>query len=376
MPPSQLVTYASADALLADAAVWDDLWLRSDVTVPTVQAAHVAQWLSRFSEGGALQALAVKQDGRLVAALPLITRRLRGMVPVAALTGNEWTPAADLLLDSATDVDAALDLLVTGLAQLEGSLLWLDVAVISAPRWQQFMAACRRQGLSVDTRPRFDVMRLKVPTDWDAYRRSWSRNHRRNLARARRKLEADHGPVQMRRLIPREPTEVKSLLQRALQIEDRSWKGAGGTSVLRSPGMLDYFEQQALLLAEREQLELAFLEAGGKSIAFEYMYRAKGIAHPLKCGYDEALARYSPGQLLVHDLLESFSATGDYTHYDCLGPTMPAHTVWGSGGYQIGRIVIAPPGVVSQGLFFAYRHVVPTLRRWRKDVRQTAEVGV
>jgi hypothetical protein len=38
----------SLDALAAQAGAWDDLWLRSEVTLPSLRAAMLAQWVEHF----------------------------------------------------------------------------------------------------------------------------------------------------------------------------------------------------------------------------------------------------------------------------------------------------------------------------------------
>src|SRR5690606_27740797 len=99
-----------------------------------------------------------------------------------------------------------------------------------------------------DSHEHFRLPQIAIAGSWEAYRATWSRNHRQSLARMRRKLEADHGPLQLRRLQPTSPSEITALLETGFAIEDRSWKGAAGSSVLRTPGMLAYLIQQATLL--------------------------------------------------------------------------------------------------------------------------------
>jgi CelD/BcsL family acetyltransferase involved in cellulose biosynthesis len=367
----QILHLKTIAELRAAAPAWDALWRACDVTIPTAQATLLEQWLVQFQATHTFHAVAVADDaGRFLAALPLVGRRLHGVLSAGQLASNAWTPAADLLL-SPDAGDAVLERLAQGLSQIPWSILWLDFAIVSAERWQRLIAACQREGLEADAREHFRLPQIKIAGTWEAYRATWSRNHRQGLARARRKLEADNGPVRLRRLYPTSPGDIAALLEKGFAIEDRSWKGAAGSSVLRTPGMQAYLTLQATLLAERGQLEIAFLDVAERPLAFMYGWKAKQVFHAFKAGYDEAFASYSPGQLLFHDLLEDFFRTGEYRIFDCVGPVNSATARWQTRDYAAGRVVIAPPRWMGQAAFFAYKHLAPTLRRWRAAASAT-----
>lgn len=355
------------------AGAWDCLWQRSAVTIPTVQAALLEHWLVHFENAGNFEAIVVERDGRWAAALPLVRRRLRGVLSAATMPSNHWTPAGDLLVDPAADAEV-YDLLAHALAGGPWTLLWLDFAIVDSSRWKNLIAGCERVGLTADVHSHFRLPRVDIVGTWDGYRDHWSRNHRQNLARARRKLIAEHGPLVLRELHPHGEQAIANVVAQGFAIEDRSWKGAAGSSVVRSPEMLAFFTRQAQLLARNGQLEMTRLEAGGSPIAFMYGWKAKGVFHAFKSGYDEAYAIYSPGQLLIHEMLQAYFCSGSHQVFDCVGPVTSATARWQTSDYQAGRIVIAPPRVLGQAAYFAYKHLAPTLRRWRQAVR-TKTVG-
>src|SRR5688572_12426580 len=102
----------------ASAASWDNLWRRSGVELPTKRAALLAQWIDHFSPREAFRAILVEDHGRLVAALPLVSNRLVGIIPVGALPVNCWSGAGDLLLDEDCDRQEVLGCLVDGIRRL------------------------------------------------------------------------------------------------------------------------------------------------------------------------------------------------------------------------------------------------------------------
>lgn len=363
----QIRKFSSTEELRAVAAAWDDLWFRSDVTNPRARASLVALWVEHFSPSEPLAALAVEQEGRLVAALPLVgSRRIRGLVKVGALPYNAWAGNGELLLDPTTDVDAVLDLLVSALNRLPWSFLWLDSVALERSHWQAFLAAMKRAGLSPEVRPDHDAALVEIGNDWQTYEATWSRKRRQNRHRQARQLE-QAGKTELKIYSP-SPCQVDKLMHEGFEVEDRSWKGAEGTSVLKTPGMLDFYCREARLLAEWGQLELVFLEHQDKAIAFDYGLIAKGVHYTPKVGYDEAYDKFSPGQLMIMRLLQRWHDEPDSHCLDFLGQPDPWKLSWGTCTYPVGSI-IAPTGrTLSKQMFQIYTKGRSQLQRMKGEV--------
>ena len=139
----RIIHLKSIDDLRSAAPAWDDLWWRSDVALPTARAELLAQWLECFARRKDFHAFAVEEDGRLVAALPLISRRLAGVLPVGTLPCNPWSPCGELLLDPTADTDAALDAILAAAGDVSWQWLWLNDTVVHSPRWRAFVAGLR-----------------------------------------------------------------------------------------------------------------------------------------------------------------------------------------------------------------------------------------
>jgi CelD/BcsL family acetyltransferase involved in cellulose biosynthesis len=337
---ARIVHLDSLTALRAAAEAWDDLWRRSDVTLPSLRAELVAQWVEQFSQPHRFHAIAVESEGRLVAALPLIERKLGHLWNVAAMPSNEWSSSGDLLLDDSAS-DGVLDTLAAAMGQMPWPLLWLDEVVLDARRWQRLHEAMVRAGMTVAAHRRWSVGRVEANGDWPAYKARWSRKHRQKMAWAARRL-AERGDSRLLALSHLPPEEAAPWMCRAFEIEDRSWKGAAGSSVLRSPDIADFFIRQAQEAARWGQLELVFLQCGDRLAAFSYGLAAKGVFHSLKVGYDRQFAEQVPGQLLRYYLLERLFAQPERAGLDFLGPMTEAHAAWLPEPYTIGRLAVAP----------------------------------
>ncbi|MDZ7618844.1 MAG: GNAT family N-acetyltransferase [Patescibacteria group bacterium] len=349
----------SLDEFRAVARLWDDLWLRSDSTSPTCKAAIVAHWVDHFAEhvagtvDSSFRALIVEQGGQWVAGLPLVEKRVAGMFRVGAWPANEWSDSGDLLLDASVAPKPVLDALARSLGLLPWDGLRLDDVEGDAPRWQHAFAAFDRVGIPVHFRPEMAPGRLDVHGDWNAYRLTWSRRHRQQMARHAREL-ASLGRVELRLLDQLPAEEVERWLSVGFEIEDRGWKGREGTSVGRTPGMFAFYLEQARELARQGELVLALLMVNEQPIAFAYGMCAKGVYRSYKVGYDPEFSRYSPGQMLRYHLLERFFHDPRYRGVDYITPT-PAHLHWHPERYRVGRLYVARRGMLGRCLVSAVR---------------------
>jgi CelD/BcsL family acetyltransferase involved in cellulose biosynthesis len=334
-----LLPLNSTQILLDRAGDWNDLWLRSQCTWPTMRAEPLAQWFEHFEPKAAKQLLVIEQEGRWVAALPLYTGRVSPL-SAAVLPGGDLCSVGDLLLDeSLTDgeVDAALNRLVDGLCRREWSLARFDAMFPATNRWQRFLAAAERRRLHQVARGRGVTGVIELRGSWEEYVASRSRNFRRQMRVARKRAESE-GTLDLLLVDSTLEDECESLLRRGFEVEDRSWKAEGGTSTLRTDGAFPFFLAQAKLLLQSGHLLLSYLTLDGQPIAFEYGWQCKGTYHSLKVGYDEGYSHLSPGQLLRCRMLETFFAEGRIHRVDFLGPLSEATAKWATETYPVSRL--------------------------------------
>jgi CelD/BcsL family acetyltransferase involved in cellulose biosynthesis len=389
----RIVHLRSLEELRAAASAWDDLWRRSETTFPTLRAELIAQWIEHFAPQAKFMAVAVEENGRFMAALPLLRRKIARVFRGGAFPCNEWSSSGDLLWDAEVQnvhhagchahacrghdgeldetfhahasvehgtghgTGQALDLLFSAIRDLPISLLWLDDILPESNRWKAFLDRLKPREMKTVVRPRWQAGRVEIGADWRAYQASWSRKHRQHIARCVRQL-SHFGKLELRLLSDFAPGEAARWMCRGWEIENLGWKGAAGSSVLKTPGMEAFYAGQAELLAGEKQLELAFLESAGRSIAFAYGQTAKGVFHSVKIGYDPAYADYSPGQLLRYFLLERFHFENGRKALDFLGPLTESHAAWQPRTYAVARLAASLNQTVGKMAISAYE-------RWR-----------
>lgn len=365
----ELCCLRSVEELRTAAPAWDALWQRSDVCMPLARADYVAHWLTKFGRRNAFRALVVKRDEMFLAALPLVGPCSTTLPRAGGLTGNHWALCGDLLLDRTAAEPAVCDLLAQGLNDVPWPLACLSPVPYESRRWRLLAEAARSRGLSTLAVHSDCAGQVRINGNWDDYRASWSGNHRRYLRKARRRAERS-GKLSLEVHIDPPAAQIEALMHRGCEIEDRSWKGAAGTSILRAPHIFEWYLDQVRRLAGDRHLQLTFLKHSGQPIAFEYGYRAKGTYFSHKVGYDAAYATFSPGQLLREMLIEQFFAGSDIQLVDFWGPLSDATEKWATDQYRVGKMWIAPQRLLSRLALAGYAALRPAwhrLRSWVPD---------
>lgn len=357
----------SVESIRAVAAAWDSLWQRSGVTMPTARAELVAQWLEHFAPGRVAQALVVEHDGKFLAALPLAARRIRRLITVGDVTWNEWSPSGELLLDPHCEAEAVLGRLLDGLTRLDWPLLWLDFAPIDSLWWRSLLNALACRQISVDVHPRYRIGQVELSGDLDTYLSSRSKNLRRNLRRDARRIE-EVGRMTLQWRCEFNAEEIERELRLIFEVEDRSWKQSRGQTVLRMPGMFEFYCRQARQLAEWGMLRIATMELGGQPFAFELGWTAKRVYHSFKVGFDAAYRDFGPGHLLRRAIVERLYQSRDADTIDFQGPMTEALAAWSTRTYPIGRVVLPADGLAGRIALAGYRGVSRLIRRVRRSV--------
>jgi CelD/BcsL family acetyltransferase involved in cellulose biosynthesis len=371
MSPLVLTCVNSVADLRRKASLWDDLWWRSEVVIPTARVELLTLWLERFAPDASFYAPVVEQDGKWIAALPLVRGRVARVFRAAYSPGFDfttvvWVHGGGLLADRDADLEGVMIGLVRGLTGL--SLVRLEDIALDSPHWRAFRDAATRAGMANSHEGEYQVGWIDIDHDWDACRIGWSRSHRQRIAKALRRL-AEVGQVNFKTHNGCDPEEVEAHVRRGFEIEDRSWKGEAGGSVIRR-GHLPFYLEQAKQLARWRQLELNFLELDRKPIAFLYSYKAKGVYQAFKIAFDPQYAEHSPGHILLYHTLESLYRDPECRAIDFMGPIADTAARWRPSVYRKGNLTVIPraPGPLGRAWVCGYRHLAALWSRIRSRV--------
>lgn len=144
------------------------------------------------------------------------------------------------------------------------------------------------------------TIHVALQGNFEDYLKARPRNLQQNIKRYQKRLDAD--AVAPRYVVVAEPSALSAAVARYAELEGQGWKGERGTA-LNSGGQLAFYQQvlgEAALVGEAQVHELWF---GERLAASRLLLRQGGMWVILKTTYDAGLATYSPGRLLLLELL-------------------------------------------------------------------------
>jgi hypothetical protein len=184
----------------------------------------------------------------------------------------------------------------------ETDAIYLHSVPLDSPLWRHLATSTRlaeRFHVYVPGGERIFHL-LAPPPTFDAYLRKFTAKKRYNLRRQARLL-AEHGggPLHLRRF--ERPEEVGAFITAARELVRHSRREDRRASYLEDRGGGHSSIADA---AQRGLLRAYILESGGAPRAFVLGYQYRSVFHYAEIGYDQRVARCSPGAVLLYLLIE------------------------------------------------------------------------
>jgi CelD/BcsL family acetyltransferase involved in cellulose biosynthesis len=295
-----------ADLSARDVDAWHQLGARAAEPNPFFEPEFVLP-LSRH-HGLEITLLAVDIEPRMVACLPLYRHeRPWRLLPLPA-----WTAPTALgtPLVEEEHAPAALRLAIEHLSQRAGfrRLLVVDRVPGDGLAGGAFTAAVADRRLPWDE-PRTSASPVVRRRPTASYLDDTLRGKRRQtMARKRRRLERELGPVA---LVVKDPSP--ETVEEYLALELSGWKGRARTAMLCDPARAAFFRDMCAGFSAAARLRITSLEAGGRALAMKCEVVGGRGLYNVKMTYDERFARSSPGVLLEIEAVRKFHDSGyDY----------------------------------------------------------------
>jgi hypothetical protein len=144
---------------------------------------------------------------------------------------------------------------------------------------------------------------LVSPLDGEAYLRgTLNSHHRGEFRRLRRRLE-ERGELTYE--VARESDEVRAAAEDFLALEASGWKGRKRTALAIDRFRAAFAREAIDRLAELDMCRIHSLRLDGRVIASLVVFIEAGIAYTWKTAYDETLASFSPGMLLMIEVTKN-----------------------------------------------------------------------
>lgn len=285
-----------------------------------------------------LRVVVVRDEGRLVAAAPLVAVHRLGFQRLEFMGMSILNEPSGLLYLN----DAALMTLLRALVSLgvPFALARLEAGSQTSRLLSSLVAA---PGLVIVRR---SASSLSVPLKgrWPAFEQSLSHRARISLPRLQRRA-GRLGPVRSETLSPT-PDEVDGLLQVVMRVEESGWKGRNGSAISLRPDLRKFFSEYSRSAASAGRLRISLLWFGERVAAVQLAVVAHRKWWQLKIAYDESMREHSPGLQLTHAVIQS-AFDEDLAAFEFLGSAEPWEELWNPREREYELAAVYPPTVTS-----------------------------
>ncbi len=327
---------------------------------------HLWTWWKYLALNGALNLLAIREQGKIIGIAPLgiFPERIRGgLVRDLELIGSPWqVDRAQFLF--AREQEACLD----------ATLAWIFG---HRDRWDIFRLHEQRADFPItrEIRERLAAAKcmvaerdwlcpyIQVEGDWQQYIAERPRKLRKNLNRSLRLLE-EEGPVVLETLDSWPALDAG--LAAYVAIEKESWKPEKGIDVGRSKAYFEFYRELAQIFGHTGGFQLRFLKVGNKRVAGTFGLEYDGVFYSIMIAHDRAYDRGSPGTLLeAMELEHCFKAK--IHQYDFLGGFLNNKLRWTANARETVNLACfqrRPLLVYDYSMRF---HIRPKLREWLEN---------
>ena len=195
------------------------------------------------------------------------------------------------------------------------------------------------RGLTMVTTGKVERPVLESTLDGEVYLKASLRSHHyREFRRLKRRL-ADLGRIE--HIVARGPDEIRHAIESFLTLEAAGWKGRERTAMAIDRYRAAFAREAVHSLAEQDMCRIHMLTLDGRAIACLIVFVEAGVAYTWKTAYDETLAAYSPGTLLMIEVTKQHLEDPNIVMTDsCAVPDHPVMSRLWAERKPMGTLVI------------------------------------
>ncbi len=185
---------------------------------------------------------------------------------------------------------------------------------------------------------------LNLPNGGDPYAhcpREWRRFRNRIKSKKRKLSEA--GDLTFGAELDRPQRSFEEFVR----LESKGWKGKNGSSIDSNPTVLHFYHSLMRGFSSKGAFLPYALRLNGRIIAMHFGIYLNGIYYTPKVAYDESYSKFSPGQVLMYEVISDLVDRGA-RKIDFLGPIAPWKSVWTDEFQAHSSIYIIRPSLYAR----------------------------
>ncbi|HVX41343.1 MAG TPA: GNAT family N-acetyltransferase [Gemmatimonadaceae bacterium] len=330
-------------------------------------------WWPSFGTPGTLAIVELARRGETVGVFPCAVARAGPSRLLCSLT-NEHSFYFDFALAPAGREETIARFCGLLASRAPRAAVRFDAFSRRSPTVSLLASLLRRRGFPVHQASVAWAPWIDVRGPWADFETALHSKLRNNLKKGRRRAERE-GTLAFE--VVRSGDALQPALTEAFAVEHSSWKGGEGTSIQSDATVERFYRRLAEWAASEGRFSLFALRLNGRMIAFDYCLASGRTMFALKTGYEQSLAaRFSPGNLMRHELLRTLFADERFDRYDFLGPAYPWKLEWNARAEAKAALTVYPRDVAGwweYGSLYGWKTALKRAlrlsghRRWKYD---------
>ncbi len=274
---------------------------------------HLPEWYEHYTQALAHEEIlffVAYYYQRPIGILPLCQRirRVHGMqVHSLELPTHAHMPLSDLIIDTRFTPPDFLSRFYRFLAQQ--GIAWDVLVLQNVPTDSCAMRLLSTAGVRYAASVSRNYDCIVSEGDYEALARTYAGKTRENFRRARRRL-AQAGLMEY--ISASSGQALTTAFAAFLDVEASGWKGAdgAGTAIKLDDRLRRFYEGIMRAFEATGGCQINLLKLDGQAIAAQFCLVVDATVYALKIGYDEAYAKFSPGKVLLDEMLRSALGAG------------------------------------------------------------------
>lgn len=364
-----------AEIITPLAEEWRALCAEGLCDQPFYQPEWIQAYVCAFAPDQTLVVLTVRRKGKLRAILPLIEERssLHG-IPVNKLrsASNVHSCRFDVILGADLEMESVLKALWRQLQQMPS---WSVIELKDVPAGgggDRLLSLANLSGYQTGRRNLMPGPYISLPAGGQSFDEAMAHvnsGFRSKLRQYKRQLSRK-GELRLQVIKTAQADQLDSFYQ----LEAKGWKGNEGTAIQNSRATRHFYDAVAQAATASNSFLHYRLELNGHLVAAYFGVYQKGQYFALKSAYDESFSRYTPGNLIVQEILTDLLMAQAQV-FDFLGSWAEWKRRWSQQVRPQGNCYIFRPGAIGTALHRITFQVMPVARKLKhkwNEIRLTA----
>jgi len=324
-------------------------------------------WIRYLGEPRALAIQTLWADGLLVAAAPLqIKRQKIHGIPLRVLSflSSSVSPRCNFLvhptIESRPLFDAVFKISGWDIAHLENletgqSITDHFTSYLDSSYWKNYQTEPGR-------RSPFQI----ISGNWDSYFAGLSKNHRKNIRTAFKRLE-NSGSYSFEEYDTFD--RLESVFQNIVDVSGSSWKKVMGSDMHSSEKISTFYREFSRAGSQAGLWKVYMLQIDGKFVAYDYLLRHNKRLTGIRSDYDLAFKDYMPGHLMKVATIKDLCSRNEPWEYDMGGTDAGYKLSYADTIREHVNITASSPGLYGNLVLIGKRNVWPLLKKMKKPAQ-------